>query len=84
MSELDEMDEMDDFEGMEDEFMDDMHSEVVSAFVKSASKSATKLTALIIENNRHNDKKMTTEDIYQIYTDSFVVAMSAIAQVQVQ
>jgi hypothetical protein len=75
---------MDEFEGMEmeEEFMDEMYHDTVTSFVKAASKAATKLTAMVIENNRHNDKKMTTDDIYQIYTDSFAVAMSAISQVQ--
>jgi len=71
---------MEDFEEMENDYIEDMiDSEVMAAFVKSASKAATKLTAMIIENNRHNDKKMTTDDIYQIYTDSFTVALTAIS-----
>jgi hypothetical protein len=84
MDEYEEIDGMEEFEGMnEDDFMDEMYSETVTSFVKTASKAATKLTALIIENNRHNDKKMTTEDIYQIYSDSFTVAMASISSVEI-
>lgn len=63
----------------QEEFLDDFDSETMASFVKSASKSAAKLTKIIVENNRYNNEKTTTSDIYQIYLDSFSVAMSAIA-----
>ena len=73
------------FENMEedfdDELMDDLFSEELTEMVKTAAKSANKLTALIVENNRHNSKKMTDEDIYQIYSNSFAVAMATIVPV---
>ncbi|MEK6734626.1 MAG: hypothetical protein AABY27_05965 [Pseudomonadota bacterium] len=81
MSEFDDMDD----EFLDEEYMEDLvDSELMSAFVKSSSKSATKLTSLIVENNRHNGERMSAEDIYQIYTDSFVVAMSAVTQIKIQ
>lgn len=79
MSEFEEM-EME--EGFEDDFMEEMHAETMSSFVKSASKSAAKLTKIIVENNRFNHETMTTNDIYKIYLDSFSVAMSAISQTE--
>ena len=82
-------DELDDFEGleeefdgMEDEYMDEVNAEIFASFVKTASKSATKLAALIVDNNRHNDIKMTSSDIYNIYSESFAVAMATIVQTQ--
>lgn len=84
MDEYEEIEGMEEFEGMdEDDLMDEMYSETITSFVKSASKAATKLTALIIENNRHNNKQMTTEDIYLIYSDSFTVAMASISAVEI-
>lgn len=76
---------MDEFDDMEEQYLDDMlDSELLIAFMKSANKAAIKLTEMIIENNRHNDKRMSNEEIYQIYTDSFSVALSAAGQVQIQ
>ncbi len=68
----------DEFENLDEEFMDDIFNEDVTSLVKSAAKSADKLTALIVENNRHNSTKMTDEDIYQIYSNSFSVAIATI------
>ena len=68
----------DEFENLDEEFMDDIFNEEITTLVKSAAKSADKLTALIVENNRHNSKKMTDEDIYQIYSNSFSIAIATI------
>ncbi len=68
----------DELEGFEDELMDNIFNEDVTNLVKAAAKSADKLTAIIVENNRHNSKKMSDEDIYQIYQNSFAVAISTI------
>ena len=65
-------------EEFEEDFMDNFIDESITTLVKAATKSADKLTALIVENNRHNSKKMTDEDIYQIYRNSFAVAISTI------
>lgn len=62
-----------------EEYLDDFDSETMASFVKAASKSASTLTKIIVENHRYNHETMTSEDIYQIYLDSFSVAMSAIA-----
>ncbi len=76
---------MEEFDDMEEQYADDMiDSEMLIAFMQSANKSAIKLTEMIIANNRHNNKVMSNEDIYQIYTDSFQVALSAASQVQMQ
>lgn len=65
-------------EFIEEEFMDDVFNEEITDLVKAAAKSANKLTALIVDNNRHNSKKMTDDDIYEIYKNSFHVAVSTI------
>ena len=63
---------------VEEDFMDDVFNEEITSLVKAATKSANKLTALIVENNRHNSKKMTDKDIYEIYRNSFHVAVTTI------
>lgn len=65
-------------EFMEEEFLDDVFNEEITDLVKAAAKSANKLTALIVDNNRHNSIKMTDEDIYEIYRNSFHVAVTTI------
>ena len=75
------MEEFDDMT-MEEYAMEDMQTEAITAFVTAASKSASKLTKLIVENNRVNGEKMTTDDIYRTYSESFIVAMSTIANVE--
>lgn len=74
-----------DFEEIdEQDFADEIGVEMVSTFVTSASKSAAKLTQLIVENNKANGEKVTTEEIYEIYHDSFAEAINAIVKHQVQ
>ena len=74
---------MEEFDDMIEEYaMDDIQTEAISAFVTAASKSASKLTKLIVENNRVNGEKMTTNDIYRTYSESFAVAMSTIANIE--
>lgn len=68
----------DNFEDFEEEFEEEFIDESVANLVKSAAKSADNLTTIIVENNRHNSQKMTTEDIYQIYIDSFGVALRTV------
>ncbi len=77
MSNFEDLELEDGFE--EEDFMEGFHAEAMGSFVKSASKSAAKLTKIIVDNNRINQETMTTADIYQIYVDSFTVAMSTIA-----
>ncbi len=73
--------ELENFEEFDEgEYFDEITADTINSFIKSASKSATKLTKLIVENNRHNSEKMTSEDIYKIYEESFEVAMSTIAK----
>jgi hypothetical protein len=66
------------FDEFEDNYEDDFMDESIIQLVKSAAKSADKLTALIVENNRHNSQKMGTEDIYKTYVDSFSIALRTI------
>lgn len=80
MEEFDEID-FDDLD--EEEFLDDIDGEAISSFVDTAATSALALTEMVIENNRHNDQKMTTEDIYQIYSQSFSVAVATMVQNQI-
>lgn len=68
----------DEFEEFEEDLMDDIFNEDITTLVKAAAKSADKLTSIIVENNRHNSKKMSDEDIYQIYQNSFAVAIATI------
>lgn len=73
--------EMEDFEDFDqDDYLDEIAAETINSFVKSASKAAAKLTTLIVENNRHNSVKMSKEDIYETYSESFSVAMSSISK----
>ena len=64
---------------MNDDFDDDNEIEMITSVLKTAAKSANKLTAHIIDNNRHNDVRMSTEDIYDIYRNSFLVAITTVA-----
>ena len=80
MEEFDEID-FDDLD--EEEFLDDIDGEAISSFVDTAATSALALTEMVIENNRHNDQKMTTEVIYQIYSQSFSVAVATMVQNQI-
>lgn len=71
---------------MEEEFMDDYENygdhgevEVVTAILKSASKSANDLTKLIVENNNRSNVTMSSDDIYDIYRNSFIVALTTIS-----
>lgn len=76
--ELENFDDFDDFE--QEEYLDEITADTINSFVKAASKAATKLTKLVVENNRHNSVKMTKEDIYETYAESFGLAMSSIAK----
>lgn len=76
--ETENFDEFGDFD--QEDFLDEIAAETINSFVKSASKAATKLTTLIVENNRHNSVKMTKEDIYEVYAESFTVTMSSISK----
>jgi hypothetical protein len=62
-----------------DDFLDELLEEEMSEMIKTAAKSANKLTAIIVENNRHNSVKMSEEDIYRIFANSFTVAMATIS-----
>lgn len=65
-----------------DDYEDDTEIEMLNAILKSASKSADKLTSLIVENNYKNNVTMSNEDIYDIYRNSFIVALTTIAPPQ--
>ncbi len=77
---MDEFEEIDFDDLGEEDFMDDLDGDAVSSFVDTAATSALALTDMIIENNRHNDQKMTTEDIYRIYSESFTIAVATMVQ----
>jgi len=73
--------EFSEFEDYNDDiFIDETADEAVMSFVKTSSKVAAKLTKLIVENNRHNSIKMSTDDIYVSYNQSFEVVMATIAK----
>lgn len=61
---------------------DSSEVEMLTSILKSASKSANKLTSLIVENNYRNKTDMTSEDIYDIFRNSFIVALTTIAPSQ--
>jgi hypothetical protein len=73
-----EFDEYEEFD--EDMMLDEVTAEAVMSFVKCAAKSANKLTKIIVENNRHNSVKMSTQDIYATFEESFGVAMATMAR----
>lgn len=64
----------------EDDFMDDFGSDMLTSFMDTATTSALALTEMVIDNNRHNEKVMTEEDIYSIYNRSFAVAVTTMSQ----
>lgn len=72
---------MDDIEDLGD-YEEDSEIEMLTSVLQAASKSANKLTSLIVENNNRNSIAMTSEDIYDIFRNSFIVALTTIAPSQ--
>lgn len=72
---------MDDFDDLGD-YEEDSEIEMLTSVLQAASKSANKLTSLIVENNNRNSIAMTSEDIYDIFRNSFIVALTTIAPSQ--
>jgi hypothetical protein len=84
-NETDEFEEFDfdDLDDMEEEMMEmeEDEEEMMSNLYINASSNAMKLAELVVENNHLQQEKMTEEDIYAIYTRSFVTALSVMQDV---
>jgi hypothetical protein len=72
--------DFDDLDGMDEELMEmeEADEEMMSTFYITASSNAMKLAELVVDNNHRHQQRMTEDDIYAIYTRSFVTAISVI------